>query len=88
MKGGKKEGRKKGKKEGRKEGRINKISMFLFLGESNNKSCWIGKKLALILFFHIPVGILLFFNTVALILTILSIRKVSKVNNISFRGCS
>ena len=44
--------------------------------------CWIRDLLSLILFFYVPVGIMLLFNAVALIWTIFSIRKVTKVYKI------
>ena len=43
-------------------------------------SCWIGEQLALILFFYVPVAIMLLFNAVSLIWTIYSIHDVTKVS--------
>ncbi|CAB4002383.1 adhesion G -coupled receptor L2-like [Paramuricea clavata] len=62
------------------------VALTFTLGETNvvdvgygeSTSCWIGKQLALILFFYIPVAIMLLFNAVSLIWTIFSIRNVTK----------
>ncbi|XP_028394242.1 G-protein coupled receptor Mth2-like [Dendronephthya gigantea] len=49
------------------------------VGYGESSSCWIGQRLSLILFFYVPVAIMLVFNAVSLVWTIFSIRNVTKI---------
>ncbi|XP_028416393.1 putative adhesion G protein-coupled receptor E4P [Dendronephthya gigantea] len=51
----------------------------IHVGYGESQSCWISEKLALIIFFYVPVAIMLVFNAVSLIRTIFSIRNDTKL---------
>ena len=60
--------------------------VFSFLG--NNYYCWITNPVAMVIFFVVPVVVMLLFNIIALVRVLVAVRGVRKVSNSSFKDSS